>query len=343
MIPSTKEPTMKQDQYVIVKLKDDKPVLAQIQRVNADGIVAFVEKDRHLRKQSIRFNKKDVKVNLGLRPFPGRAYGFDLSNLYRKTIEHDFWGNIHFFIELEKPVLNMLKHSLDRTAERVTKLKLAPYTNLFETEIKSKHGKYAGMYIHSKGEERPNMVWFAPECADNQPEVMDNLVYHEFGHVIRFNGIRQNKLRNKWLRLYQRSIAPVKIGKNVLASILNDMDEYDEQEESFGQVFGALTEDHGVRIQKAILQWFKQTHKVSNKELEIMWRSSKIKDLERLWPDHTVDTHDLKPVVTEYATKNCEELFAESFAFYAQKKKLPSKIEELLETSLSVARADVGD
>lgn len=336
---------MKANQYVIAKSKDasQKPYLARIQSVKEDGTIeALLEKDIHYKQQSVTLSKKDIKVNLGINPMPGRAYGLDLDNLFKKTIEHDFWGNIHFFITPEKDVMKMLRRSLDKTAERITKLKLEPFVKLIETEIRAPKGKYAGMYLHSKDEAKPHRIWYAPDKAENKAEAMDYVIFHEFGHAVRFNGVTRNKLRNKWLRLYQKTIAPIKIEKEVLRGMIKEMATFDENEESFRHVFKTVNEDQNPRTGKAILQWLKQTHRIGVHDLEVMWRASATKDLENYWPDHLIDTHDLKPAVSDYATKNVEELFAESFAAYCQKKKLPASIEELLETSLSTAKVEIG-
>jgi hypothetical protein len=170
---------------------------------------------------------------------------------------------------------------------------------------------------------------------------MEYIILHEFAHHIRHNGVNTNKMRNRWQRLYQKTIAPIQVEKATLKQMLSDISEFDEIENSFRSVFKTVTDDVGPRVGKAVLQWLAQTHKIRPIELEVMWRASKIKDIEKFWPVHTVDTHDLKPAVSDYATKNVEELFAESLSFYLQKKKLPTEIQELLETSISFAKANL--
>lgn len=333
---------MKENSYVIARQKkDEKPFLARIAKIKSDGtFIATLEKDIQFKQTQVTLDKKQIKVNLGVSPMPGKAYGCDLDNLFKKTISHDFWGNVHFFVTLEDEYRKRLKKSLDRTAKIVEKLKLSDYTKTFETEIRAKKGKYAGMFVPSKDSERVHRIWYAPEHAGTD-EFMDYVVLHELGHAIRHVGVRAHKMRNRWLRLYQRTIAPVQISAATCETLLTDMAEYDEQEKGFSSVFKQLADEVGPRTAKAILQWFKQTHKIGPRELEIMWRSSKTKDLEKYWPNVEVDTHDLKPVISEYATKNVEELFAETFAFYAQGKKLPEKFQDLMEESLSIARAEL--
>lgn len=331
---------MKVNQYVVVKRKEEKPFLARIDAVNNNSVMVALQKDIQYQRNVIEVEKKEIKVLLGENPMAGTVHGFDLHNLYRKTIEHDFWGPIHFFVTLEKPTMKILKASLDKTAERVTKLGLEGFVNCFQTEIRAKKGKFAGMYRHSKSADKPHVVWYAPDWCKNEPKQMDNVIFHEFGHVVRYNGVLTNKMRNKWLRLYQKTIAQVQVEPKTLRAILHDLDDFNEEEESFKSALNGATQDQSPRVQKALTQWLKETHKITGKELEIMWRSSKIKDIEKFWPDHMIDTHDLKPAITEYATKNVEELFAECFAFYCQKTKLPSVFEELMEESLSRARME---
>lgn len=333
---------MKPNQYVIVKRKEEKPFLARIESVKGDGsVMVALEKDIQYQRNVVEVEKKEIKVILGENPLPGTVHGFDMHNIYRKTTEHEFWGPIHFFVTLDKPTRKLLNTSLDATAERVAKLGLEGFTDCFQTEIRAKKGKYAGMYKHSGKQDKPNVAWYAPECSKGDPKSMRNVIFHEFGHVVRFNGVLTNKMRNKWLRLYQKTIAQVQVEPKTLKAILHDLDDYDEESESFKGAIRGATQDMSPRVQKALMQWLKETHKIGGRELEIMWRSSKLKDVEKYWPDHMIDTHDLKPAVTEYATKNVEELFAECFALYCQKIKIPSVFEELLEESLSRARQEI--
>jgi hypothetical protein len=331
---------MKEQQYVIVKVGDDKPFLAQIEKIKGECALVVPQKDVHIKRDVIEVQKKQIRVVLGVNPLPGRVHGFDLNNLYRKTIEHSFWGPIHFFIKPEDSIMKVLKKGLDSSAKIVEKLGLEAYANgLFETEIRAKTGRYAGMYKHG-GKDKPNRVWYAPEFSMGNHEAMEYVILHEFGHVIRFNGVLSNKMRNRWLRLYQKTIEQVKVPSKELDKILHGIAEQDESQVSFNAALKEATADCHPRFKKAILQWLKETHRISPRELEIMWRAGNTKDIADFWPDHLIDTHDLRPKVTEYATKNVEELFAECFSFYAQKKKLPEVCVRLLEESLARAKVE---
>jgi hypothetical protein len=64
-------------------------------------------------------------------------------------------------------------------------------------------------------------------------------------------------------------------------------------------------------------------------------------DIRGLWPLRNIPRKELAPIVSEYATKNHKELFAESFAYLLTGKKLPEPIVRLLEKSISHAKANV--
>jgi hypothetical protein len=60
--------------------------------------------------------------------------------------------------------------------------------------------------------------------------------------------------------------------------------------------------------------------------------------VEDLWPEKDVDKNELNPIVSEYACKNPEELFAEAFSFSLVGKKLPKSVGKLLDKTLSYAK-----
>jgi hypothetical protein len=331
---------VRKGEYVLVEV-DEKMKLGRVQSFDDTTVSLMLQKDFPYVKDAAEYDRSQVRVNFGADPLPGRAYGYDLGVLHRGTIEHDFWGSIHFMYRPDKKTTRLLKNSLDRTAKRVEKLELTEFVERFTTEIRPKQGKWAGMYLHSKNDLVPHRVWYAPEWSQRDPDTMDNVIFHEFGHVVRHNGVIDLRYRGRWVSLWQKSIANVKIESRQLKEIRSLIESADPEEARFAQMLKEATADLGPRVHKAIVDWFNQAHNIKMRDLELLWKSGKSDQLMSLWPDHLIDTHDLKPVVSEYATKNSEELFAESFAFYCQKKKLPSKVQSLLDDSLRLARETI--
>lgn len=328
---------MKEKDYIIAQMKGNKPFLAQVKEIDDKTLVVIPDLLRYQEPREIEITKKDVVVRLGADPIPGKVYGVDVSNVYRKTFSHEFWGPIHFFVKPEKAVVDRLKLSLDTCGKKLDKLGMREYTTRFQTEVRAEKGKYAGMYQHRQ--ENKSIVWYAPDKATNQEE-MDYIVYHEFGHVLRFNGLNRVKLRAKWQKLFQQSITPTLVTKKYLSGLWDHVKLSADGEASLGSVIKEFQqeEDETTSYLKALSRWFKQVHHISPRDLQVLWEANDLDTIEQLWPLGSIDTSKLSPLISDYATKNVEETFAEAFAYHMIGKKLPAHVEKLLEKSLSVIK-----
>jgi hypothetical protein len=128
---------VKEQQYVVARRQaEDKPFLARIRSIKKDGsVIATLEKDIHFKRSDVTLEKKHIKVNLGINPMPGKAYGLDLDNLYKKTIDHGFWGQVHFFITPDSETMTRLKKALDSSAKIVQKIGLEGCSSHPKTQI----------------------------------------------------------------------------------------------------------------------------------------------------------------------------------------------------------------
>lgn len=334
---------MNEQDYIVAEDKYAKPFLAQVQEISTDNktLTAIVEEGRHIKPNTVTLNRKRVLVSLGKDPKPGKVYGIDVANLYRRSFTHEFWGTVHFFVKPSPEDMKLLRKALDDVGTAIEKLKLGGYVDVIHTQIRAKKGKYAGMYVHAK---EGRHVWYAPECASGSILEMKNIVAHEYGHVLRFNGLTLPKARAKWLELFRVSVLPVVVPEKTLRSMFKAI-KSGKDSSSEGSLASVLKEfeeqanDNNYAIYlSALSRWFRQVHHMSPKDLETLWDADKVDVIEELWPTSSIDTSKLDPIVSEYATKNVEELFAEAFTCYVAKKKLPKKVESLLEASLSVIR-----
>lgn len=336
---------MNKNDYVIAQGKQKSPYLFQVTQVDGKLISGTLEHDRRKKLTPVEVHKRDVLVNLGPEPKPGKVYGIDVSNLYRKAVQHDWWGSIYFYVKPDPETLKVLRKSLDRTAEILDKKKLSPFVELFDTEIRAKTGKYAGMYKHNP--KAGNTVWYTPEWAQNSPMTMNYVILHEFGHVVRYNGLSSAvKLRQKWLRLYQKSIKPTVIPSKALEAVHRQLIEQRQADDgvTFQEAMKnvASLDEKYVKPVKVIAEFFKKVHHIGPKELGLAWKAEDLSYISKLWPHTAIDTSDLNPIISEYSAKSVEELFAEAFAFRMQGKELPDQYVELLDESLSYAKANVG-
>jgi hypothetical protein len=335
---------MQPNDYVIAKMKDSKPFLAQVTEVDVGegSMKAIPDTLRYREERTIDRHKRDILVRLGKDPKPGTVYGVDVANVYRKSFVHEAWGPVHFFVKPDKSKIKILRTSLDVTAKRLDKLDLLSYMGLFQTEIRAKKGKYAGMYKHHQ--DNKSLLWYCLDMSDSL-EDMNYVMYHEFGHVLRFNGLTRVKPRARWQRLFQQSIAPVVVTKKQLELLKGHMLDAMEtsSEGSLSSIIKDFTGDDDDLIAqvRAFTRWMKQVHHVSAQDLGVLWSAGDKDTIQSIWPGSSIDTSKLKPVMTDYACKSVEELFAESFAYYAWGKKIPQHIEKLLEKSLTIIKDNV--
>ena len=329
--------------YVVAQQKDGKPFLVQVTQVEDGTFSGILEMDRRVERKFIELKTKDVMVNLGPTPKPGKVYNIDVSNLYRTSVNHDWWGSIHFYVKLDKAILKLLRNSLDRTAKVLDKAGLEAFVDKSDIEIRAPKGKWAGMYHHNP--KQRSLTWYAPEKCGGAADIMDYIVYHEFGHCVRFNGVTGNKIRQKWLRLYQKSIKPVVIPSKACDAMWKKLEEQQDADDEvgFGEALHNISgeDEKYERALKVILKWLKQVQHLRPKDLDLAWKARDLEYLRDVWPTSAIDSSDLKPEVSEYATVNVEELFAECFAFHFTKKQIPSSYEDLLDKSISYAKAAV--
>lgn len=311
--------------------------LGKVTAVQGSILSGYIEKNCHLPKlrQLFELSTKDVAVNLGPKPYPGQVLKFDTSHLYtghRKV--HDFFGDLHFFYVPDKKVGQTLMAAFDEAARLLKKAKLPqPENTVWEINPKEMRGKWAGQYAHSKKPGRqPHRLSIKPEM---MPVVTREFVYvimHEYGHYLHANHLKNPKLNAAWIRLFNTSIKPQNIDKEMSRGLLESLLAGEERPTDFrGQL-----EEQDRNAFNWIVRTINQDHAVNLKELDTLFIADDRDSIKALWPKRTLSKKELAPIVTPYATVNYHELFAESFAYYFLKKlpdgtRLPQGIINLMD------------
>jgi len=328
---------MKADEgdYVICRSEDrkNKNYMIKVYGVSGKNIHGVVEKDIHLKRVKVTIKRKNILLNLGTEPKPGVLYGVDARDIFLKTITHDPWGDIHLLTKLTQPVLSSLKKALDKTAVRLDKMGFDGIYDKVCFEIRSPRGKYAGMYKHG-GKDVPNRLQlFLKEDFASQ---MNYVIYHEAGHAIRYNYIKNPRVRSQWVKLYNTSVLVKPVEERSFRKVLKRV--LESGAESMNEFIASQEKERIQKVTRTAMRYIRQVHRIQPKDVSALLQAGKHEILEYLWPKMDIDVNDLKPMISEYSTKNVEELFAESFAFYMTKKKIPGDVEKLLTKSLEVAR-----
>ena len=336
---------MQKGEYAIGKLQQAnggkaKPFLFKVTGKTGNAVTGVLEKDAHIQglRQTIELSTKDIIVNLGVEPEPGKVYGCDTSMLYTGRKVHDNFGTLHFFYKPEPEIGKKLLAAFDKCYKVIKQNRLEfiidPVSCAWEV-IPFNGEKYAGMYKRSsKPEKRPHAFQIRPEIMpfSEYPYV----IFHELGHHLHMEYATGKKLNAAWIRLYNTSIKVDHIKRDQSQDML---------ERLLGQTdmpsdFKSNLSEEETNTYKWILRTISQNHSLSVKELDLLFEAEYFDDIRAVWPTRGVSKKDLAPIVTEYATKHVKELIAESIAFRLVGKQLPKNIEALVDKTFSYARAN---
>jgi hypothetical protein len=336
---------MQKSEYAIgvIKLKNGPkptPFLFKVTGKSGNIVTGVLEKNCHIQslRTTIEVATKDIIVNLGLNPHPGKAYGCDVSNLYSGRKEHDHFGTLHFFYKPDPDVGAALFSAYNKVYKVLKHNQLEfivdPITCIWE--VLPFHGeKYAGMYGRSrKPELRPHTLQIRPEIipATEYPYV----IYHELAHHLHAEYATGKKLNAAWIRAYNTSIKVEDIKREKSQELLNLLLAQEDRPSDFKS---NLSEEDTVTY-KWILRTIQRKHSLSIKELDLLFEAQYFDDIKEVWPVRGMSKTDLAPIVTEYGCKNYKELIAESIAYRLLGKKLPKTIEALVDKTFSYARAN---
>lgn len=306
------------------------------------GIVYGVrEKNSHIKglRSGFEIPVRDVVTDLGTDPHPGKVYGQDVSLRFSGRKTHDFFGQVCFMYPAKSELMKKLWSAFDEAAKILTKQGLPqPENSVWEIQSSAVKAKWAGYYKHSrKAEKDPHRFAIRPESV---PATVGDLVYvilHEYAHYLHANHTSSaQKLQARWVRMFNTSIKLQTIPRSVSERLLRDLIKGEERPSDFR---GQLEEDDRNAF-NWIVRAIKADHSVSLSELDLLFVADFRADIEGVWPKVTLNKKDLKPVVSEYATVNYKELYAESHAFYWVKKKLPEGVVKLVQDTISYAKAN---
>ncbi len=335
---------MKVNDYIVVSDKpgDRKAVkhLVKIIRMTNSGIEGLDQKEPHLKKSHVTIeDRSQILVNLGANPDPGMVYGFEVGDRYLRSVPHDRLGNLHYFMKPTKEMNQDLLNSIDRIIRKFDKLGLGLMFEIpVSYELRHTKGKYAGMFYRSSNEaKKPHRLDIFPDAVSDETS-FDYIVAHELGHLLHMVVLAScRKLNADWIRLYNQTVKPRVIEKATLKSYADTLA---SSEGEFRDILkSSFEEEDGRSNIKLLLRYIKQVHSLSLSNLDDLWNNGNGRDdVIALIPRTSLLSKDIQPAVTEYATKNVEETFAESLALTFTGRKIPKAFSALLEESFSLAK-----
>lgn len=325
--------------YFVAKQEGGKDYLARaLEDSHGKSVESLLEKNCHIQsmRHTMTVAMSDVVVVLGSDPHPGNVYGHAVGAVFRKRLSHKEFGDVFFFYRPEKQVITDLSESMKKTALRLQKFDLGFLIDDVVYEVLPYHGeKYAGRFIMAKNEKIPKRIQIRPEIMPASE--YEYVLHHELGHNLHLAYCREShKLNANWLKLFNTSIRVDSIKKDKSQQLLDALVGGDERPSDFKR---RLDEDDALSF-KWIIRTIGQVNGLSIQDLDTLFEAEMKEEITKVWPVRNIPHKELAPIVSEYAAVNYKELFAESFAFYMTKKKLPEPIVKLLEKTISYAKAN---
>jgi len=305
---------------------------------DAKSVEAVLEKDCHIQgmRHTLTVALSDVVVNLGPDPHPGKVYGHDVGSVHRKRVTHKAFGDVHFFYRPEKQVITDLSEAMTKVGAALKKQGTSFLLSNVVFEVLPFNGeKYAGRFMMSKNDKIPKRIQIRPEIMPASEYAY--VLYHELGHNLHMDFCKASKKLNaQWLKLFNTSIRVETIKKDKSLHLMNALMAGEECPSDFKR---GLDEDDALAF-KWIIRTIQQVNGLAIQDLDTLFEADMKEEIAKVWPVRNIPRKELAPIISDYAAVSFKETFAEAYAFYMTKKKLPESIVKLLERSISYAKAN---
>lgn len=290
-----------------ISINESKGILRLSEDIDSEGL-----------KKQIPFKTSEILANLGSRPVPGTAYGVKIEPLIRQE-DSKFWGNIRYYRWLDDDTKDGLFHNTQEFIKQVKERRLPKIKA--DLEIRPVSGKMSGYYKFMPTKERDILAIRPNDSLDG----IQYIFSHEYAHGLYFRHVPQ-QMKVKWIQAYHKFVSITNLQEEELTQILDEISGV----QSVKEYLKEATEDTKYMVSR-ILQYIAQTHYLNKLHIELMLNAGE--SIEEFWPVSLDLTHK-ELAISEYAKKNVEEFFAESFSFDFVGRTIPKNIKKLLDATL---------
>lgn len=311
------------DDYVIVEVKG-KLKLGLAFAKNKVMLEEGVESDE---PTIVDIKPNEIVANLGKSPREGQqVYGVKIS-VYRDFLKFPNWPvPVHTYRDLSDRDKRLLKKAMAKAFAKMDKHGATDWLDaLDKIEVRPKKGKVEGWYAHktTKSVSKDCMA-LAPENFQ-ELERLEFVILHESSHGIWFRTVPQH-LQAKWAVLFNKRGSMNRYTEQELERLGGAITDTMGQGATFGDILKELKSENPEELEmfKEVIAYVKKVHHIDRDGLEAIAKNQPDRFLE-LWPSVT-DHTDWRADVSEYATTNLKEFFAECMGYYLLGRKLPKDV-----------------
>ena len=301
--------------YLVLKIVAGKNSLVKCCAVAQDGKrgKAVLETNADKPEPPIEFKMREVVANLGHSPSSGSVYGVKVEPI-RERLELNLWNEVCVHHPLDDQKRKQLKTAMTAVASKL-KSQHAPKLAL-TTEIRTQTGTMAGYYKYRpKADTDVLCVKLDDDMSD-----LEYRFSHEYAHGIWFRNFTP-KMKFAWIEMFHTAVEITEYSEADLQSLLEDL-------KTAGDIrtFVKDNADDNLVI-RAIFRHIKTTHAIEKSHFEMALMLGN--EIDQYWPS-AMELGEKKLLLSKYAQKSPEELWAECYSMKFIGKKIPSVLDSLL-------------
>lgn len=310
--------------FVLIVVENSK-ALARIEKVKSSSLMVQINSkalaDKNdARGSTIKVDPSNILLNFGKSVPEGQTVlGFRLEPWY--GVHHlKRWGRLHWRRFISDEDKTKIIDAFNRVMKEVRKMGL-DYKLPIEIEVLPSRGRYAGFYKYVE-DEIDTMGLTMKEFV-----MLEYVIWHETGHHVWYRHL-DDETRKAWLDIFAGGVQVEEIDAGKLKRMRKDLVEKQNLKE-----FRKELEDAEKVVLKEVLRHIKQVHHMDADDLQLMLGQQD--DLKKVWPKNAMEVSDISLFVSEYARKNCKEMFAESLAFYMTGQEMHTTVKKLIKRTMN--------
>jgi len=303
-----------------------KPVLAKVLKLKNTGYRIILSDERRAKfgdqDYEAEISHDMVMANLGPKPAFGKVYKADVEP-YTQTLQSKcFKLPIIDMVGMDERETKQILSAISKLRKVARSYGFSKYIRNIQVMVRPGLTKTAGTWGMKK-DEGEFITLFLP-CTDKLADnalPWDYILFHEIGHHF-WNLYMKPNEQARWIRMHRKGLSM----QDISATKVTQMRATLEEAGSVKAYRKELEEDEKRNFSK-VLSTVCKTMNVKPSELDALMAAGE--NLADYWITTPVPMSDSKILITEYARKNPQELFAEAVAHLFSKMEMPEKLTKI--------------
>lgn len=315
----------KNDYVLLMDSSLTKPVLAKCLGAKGEkfkGILSYEKRAVYGDSQyRMEFEIGDVVANLGPKPSFGKVYKADIEP-YHETLDHKLFKTpIAVMVDIDDSERKEIIRCLNRLGNKAKVHGFLKYIRGITVVIRPGLSKTAGVWSLKK-DEGEKITLYVPRTGSAEEAKLpwDYVLFHEIGHHF-WNLYMNEEEKAAWISLYRRALEVEEMNMTFVSRMRASL----EEAGSIKAMRKELADEHKKQFNE-ILKASMKAFSVRSDEIDALIASGE--NLSKFWISTPMQLSDSPVLITEYARKNSQELFAECIAHLLSDLEMPPKLEK---------------